>query len=232
MLEQSILDKIVDFFKSIGTKKASGEPIDLGRPVHNFDDEREEVKIRHDIPVKIEKNVQSQPDRIIELTQEELSQEACSESAKEVRMATVVAKVRPKKEYASAIESLRAQYVWRKLKAEKPLPIQQIPEPFFFLTSDNQPVEASKLEISFVRELLTKAAEAGVENKFTFSLSSTMSVVVKYKKKLVGRVYLHGKKHSMTFKVDGKVLVEENLSLAECKKLVLVWLGQIKTSLV
>lgn len=84
--------------------------------------------------------------------------------------------------------------------------------------------------MSFVKELLTKAAEAGVENKFTFSLSSTMSVVVKYKKKLVGRVYLHGKKHSMSFKVDGKTIIEEQLSLSECKKLIVIWIGQIKDS--
>lgn len=32
MLEKNILDKIADFFKSIGTRKASGEPIDLGAP--------------------------------------------------------------------------------------------------------------------------------------------------------------------------------------------------------
>ena len=29
MLEQNILDKIVNFFKSLGTKPASGEPLDL-----------------------------------------------------------------------------------------------------------------------------------------------------------------------------------------------------------
>ena len=59
-------------------------------------------------------------------------------------------------------------------------------------------------------------------------MSATMNVVVKYKKKLIGRVYLHGKKHKMVFKVDGKTLVEDGLTLSDCKKLLIVWIGQIK----
>lgn len=235
MLEQNILNKIVNFFKSLGTKPASGEPLDLskfGRVERDFKSDRKEVLIRHDIPVKIEKQTEVSSDQVIEITKEDSETASVAKVAGEKMPATieVVAKVRPKKEYSAALEALRAQYVWRKIKAEKPLQIQPLPEPFYFLTSDNQPVEASKLEVSFVKELLTKAAEAGVENKFTFSLSSTMSVVVKYKKKLVGRVYLHGKKHSMSFRVDGKTIIEEQLSLSECKKLIVVWIGQIKDS--
>ena len=235
MLEQNILDKIVNFFKSLGTKPASGEPLDLskfGRVERDFKSDRKEVLIRHDIPVKIEKQTEVSLDQVIKITKEDSVTASVAKVAGEKMPATieVVAKVRPKKEYSAALEALRAQYVWRKIKAEKPLQIQPLPEPFYFLTSDNQPVEASKLEVSFVKELLTKAAEAGVENKFTFSLSSTMSVVVKYKKKLVGRVYLHGKKHSMSFRVDGKTIIEEQLSLSECKKLIVVWIGQIKDS--
>ena len=113
---------------------------------------------------------------------------------------------------------------------ETPLPVQTLPEPLFFLSNDNQPVEANKLEISFVKELLEKAAQAGVENKFTFSMSATMNVVVKYKKKLIGRVYLHGKKNKMVFKVDGKTLAEDGLTLSDCKKLLIIWIGQIKES--
>lgn len=235
MLEQNILDKIVNFFKSLGTKPASGEPLDLskfGRVERDFKSDRKEVLIRHDIPVKIEKQTEVSPDQVIEITKEDSETASVAKVADEKVPATieVVAKVRPKKEYSAALEALRAQYVWRKIKAEKPLQIQPLPEPFYFLTSDNQPVEASKLEVSFVKELLTKAAEAGVENKFTFSLSSTMSVVVKYKKKLVGRVYMHGKKHSMSFRVEGKTIIEEQLSLSECKKLIVIWIGQIKDS--
>lgn len=235
MLEQNILDKIVNFFKSLGSKPASGEPLDLskfGRVERDFKSDRKEVLIRHDIPVKIEKQTEVSPDQVIKITKEDSETASVAKVADEKMPATIeaVAKVRPKKEYSAALEALRAQYVWRKIKAEKPLQIQPLPEPFYFLTSDNQPVEASKLEVSFVKELLTKAAEAGVENKFTFSLSSTMSVVVKYKKKLVGRVYLHGKKHSMSFRVDGKTILEEQLSLSECKKLIVVWIGQIKDS--
>lgn len=235
MLEQNILDKIVNFFKSLGTKPASGEPLDLskfGRTESEFKSDLKEVPIRHDIPVRIEKQTEVSPDQVIEITREEPKTVPASKTLEEKTPATVevVAKVHPKKEYSAALEALRTQYVWRKIKAEKPLQVQPLPEPFYFLTSDNQPVEASKLEVSFVKELLTKAAEAGIENKFTFSLSATMSVVVKYRKKLVGRVYLHGKKHRMSFKANGKTITEEQLSLSECKKLIVIWIGQIKDS--
>lgn len=236
MLEQNILDKIVNFFKSLGTKPASGEPLDLtkfGRTETEFKSDRKEVPIRHDIPVRIEKQTEVSPDQVIAITKEEEQKtDSVAKAVDEKAPATVevVAKVHPKKEYSAALEALRTQYVWRKLKAEKPLSVQPLPEPFYFLTSDNQPVEASKLEVSFVKELLTKAAEAGIENKFTFSLSATMSVVVKYRKKLVGRVYLHGKKHRMSFKANGKTITEEQLSLSECKKLIVIWIGQIKDS--
>lgn len=236
MLEQNILDKIVNFFKSLGTKPASGESLDLtkfGRTETEFKSDRKEVPIRHDIPVRIEKQTEVSPDQVIEITKEEEQKtDSVAKAVDEKAPATVevVAKVHPKKEYSAALEALRTQYVWRKLKAEKPLSVQPLPEPFYFLTSDNQPVEASKLEVSFVKELLTKAAEAGIENKFTFSLSATMSVVVKYRKKLVGRVYLHGKKHRMSFKANGKTITEEQLSLSECKKLIVIWIGQIKDS--
>ncbi len=32
----------------------------------------------------------------------------------------------------------------------------------------------------------------------------------------------------MVFKVDGKTLVEDGLTLSDCKKLLIVWIGQIK----
>ena len=41
MLDKSILDKVVAFFKTLGTKKASGEPIDLGRRPRQFDNSKE-----------------------------------------------------------------------------------------------------------------------------------------------------------------------------------------------
>ena len=43
--------------------------------------------------------------------------------------------------------------------------------------------------------------------------------------------YLHGRKHHMTFKTDAKIVTEENLTLSECKKLIPIWIGQIKDSL-
>ncbi len=226
MLEKNILDKIAAFFKSLGTRKASGEPIDLGRPKHDFETEEKEVKIMRDAPMRVKATTSKVSER---KPAKEESEPAIVSREKTVRKGTtIVAKVTPKKVYSADVEALRNQYSWRKLKVEKALPVAPLPEPFYFLTSDNQPVEASKFEISFVKELLSKAAEAGIENKFTFSLSSTMSVVVKYKGKLVGRVYLHGRKHRMTFKSAGKTITEDNLTLSECKKLITVWLGQIK----
>ena len=43
MLDKSILDKVVAFFKTLGTKKASGEPIDLGRRPRQFDNSKEVI---------------------------------------------------------------------------------------------------------------------------------------------------------------------------------------------
>lgn len=235
MLEKNILDKIADFFKSIGTRKASGEPIDLGRPKHDFETQEKEIHITPDEPVRGKGDLQDKKDdQIIQLVKDKetgRNTKATTARVETKETTTIVATVKPRKELSEAIEALRVQYPWRKLKAEKPLSVQTLPEPFYFLTSDNQPVEAGKFEVSFIKELLTKAAEAGIENKFTFSISSTMSVIVKYKKKLVGRVYLHGRKHHMTFKTDAKIVTEENLTLSECKKLIPIWIGQIKDSL-
>ncbi len=232
MLDKSILDKVVSFFKTLGTKKASGEPIDLGRRPCQFDDSKE-VIITDDLSAQ--EKPASKPAKTVKRVRKEKdapSKEApvvkSSTSAPKTATKVVVAKVRPRKVFSPEVEALRTQYPWRKLRVETPLPVQTLPEPLFFLSNDNQPVEANKLEISFVKELLDKAAQAGVENKFTFSMSATMNVVVKYKKKLIGRVYLHGKKHKMVFKVDGKTLVEDGLTLSDCKKLLIVWIGQIK----
>ena len=225
MLEKNILDRIVKFFKSIGTKEASGEPIDLGRHRHDSDSEEKQIRIHHDVEIKSEAPAAaSEP--MIKVVHED--NEKSEPQKEQTHNAVVVAKVHPRREYSQALEILRNRYPWRKLKAEKVLSVQDLPEPFYFLTSDNQPVEASKFEVSFVKELLAKAAEAGIENKFSFSLSSTMSITVKYKKKLVGRVYLHGRKHKMSFKSEGKTVTEENLTLSECKKLIPIWIGQIK----
>lgn len=123
---------------------------------------------------------------------------------------------------------LQTHYSWRILKANKALPQQIIPDPFYFISRDKQPVVANRYEVSFIKKLLKRAAEAGVENKFQFSLSKNHEIVVKYRYKLLGRVFLQGRKHRMVFKVGGNTYILENLSLVECKKLLLIWIGQIK----
>ena len=163
MLEKNILDRIVKFFKSIGTKEASGEPIDLGRHRHDSDSEEKQIRIHHDVEIKSEAPAAaSEP--MIKVVHED--NEKSEPQKEQTHNAVVVAKVHPRREYSQALEILRNRYPWRKLKAEKALSVQDLPEPFYFLTSDNQPVEASKFEVSFVKELLAKAAEAGIENKF------------------------------------------------------------------
>ena len=234
MLDKSILDKVVAFFKTLGTKKASGEPIDLGRRPRQFDNSKE-VILTDDLSAQEKPAPKStKTAKRVRKEKETLSKESPVEtsslSAPKAAPNVVVAKVRPRKVFSPEVEALRTQYPWRKLRVETPLPVQTLPEPLFFLSNNNQPVEANKLEISFVKELLEKAAQAGVENKFTFSMSATMNVVVKYKKKLIGRVYLHGKKNKMVFKVDGKTLAEDGLTLSDCKKLLIIWIGQIKES--
>ena len=165
MLEKNILDRIVKFFKSIGTKEASGEPIDLGRHRHDSDSEEKQIRIHHDVEIKSEAPAAaSEP--MIKVVHED--NEKSEPQKEQTHNAVVVAKVHPRREYSQALEILRNRYPWRKLKAEKALSVQDLPEPFYFLTSDNQPVEASKFEVSFVKELLAKAAEAGIENKFSY----------------------------------------------------------------
>ena len=151
MLDKSILDKVVSFFKTLGTKKASGEPIDLGRRPRRFDDSKE-VIITDDLSVQ--EKPASKPTKPVKRVRKEKdapSKEApvvkSSTSAPKTATKVVVAKVRPRKVFSPEVEALRTQYPWRKLRVETPLPVQTLPEPLFFLSNDNQPVEANKLEI-------------------------------------------------------------------------------------
>ena len=223
-MEKNILDSIVDFFKSIGHKKPSGEPINV-----NWDS-RADKKL---------------PQDEINLAQKETSHGALQGIDKKPHIDLLVdvendseapetMVLEPSEAHESKVElpqqlvRLQSHYSWRALKAKNALPQQILPDPFYFISKDKQPVAANRSEMSFVKELLSKTAEAGLPNKFAFALSSSNEIVVKYRYKLLGRVYLHGRKHRMIFKVDGNTLVAENLSLAQCKKLLLIWIGQIK----
>lgn len=123
---------------------------------------------------------------------------------------------------------LQVHYSWRALKAKAELPQPALPNPFCFIGHNKESVPANRSEQSFIKELLDKAAGAGIENQFQFSLSKNREIVVKYQNKLLGRVFLGGRKHKMEFKVKQDTYILENLSLTECKKLLLIWIGQIK----
>ena len=223
-MEKNILDSILDFFKSIGHKKPSGEPInsnwnsgaDKKLPQDGTNLAQEETSNRALQGIDKEPHI----DLLVDVENDSDAPEAMVLEPSEAHESKV--------ELPQQLVQLQSHYSWRALKAKDTLPQQILPDPFYFISKDKQPVVANRAEVSFIKELLKRAAETGVENKFQFSLSKTHEVVVKYRYKLLGRVFLQGRKHRMVFKVDGNTYILENLSLAECKKLLVIWIGQIK----
>ena len=122
MLDKSILDKVVSFFKTLGTKKASGEPIDLGRRPCQFDDSKE-VIITDDLSAQ-EKPASKRVRKEKDAPSKEAPVVKSSTSAPKTATKVVVAKVRPRKVFSPEVEALRTQYPWRKLRVETPLPVQ------------------------------------------------------------------------------------------------------------
>lgn len=259
MHDQTFLEKVFDFFKAIGRREASGEPIDIGRgkPDEEFEDKQIDLTadLHHDESVEPVTNEKA--DRL-ELARAqkvplktELKAEPKAKSAAKTRVRKVpkaapglltrsttpeqtqnaLAQAGLEGSYPPVVAELIARYVWKDLKSKTPLPVPVVNEPFNFVGPDKNPVAANRAEISFVKELLKKAAEAGLESKFAFSLLPSMELVVKYRNRLVGRVFLHGRSHHMVFRIDRKAIRVDDLSLTECKKLTVVWIAQIKDSL-
>ena len=104
MLDKSILDKVVAFFKTLGTKKASGEPIDLGRRPRQFADPKE-VIITDDVPAKERSaSKSSKTVKRVRKDKDAPSKESpavkSSSSAPKTATKVVVAKVRPRKVFS------------------------------------------------------------------------------------------------------------------------------------
>lgn len=218
-MKKSFLNTIAAFFKSLGTKGASGEP------VNDEWTSRQSTRVE-----KKENQVQEklEDDKRIELSIDLTEEQPTTKPVKEVTESSLPTKETEETGLAPELVALQKQYVWRLIKAKEPLAIKPLPEPFSFIDKSKNPVLANRSEISFIKELLTKAAEAGIENRFTFTLSVTHEIIVKYRSRTVGRVFLQSRKHRMVFKHDGNTLIAENLTLTQCKKLLLIWLGQIK----
>lgn len=219
-MQKTFFESIVAFFKSIGHKKPSGEPVNESWEdlIHN--QPKDPLKVSPTSTSKSRELGKETPDQIIDIQPDPV------DTPDEIQLTPTT----PEEQETLPAELIELQnkYPWRSLKAKLPFAPKVLPEPFYFIGKDKQPVAANRSEMSFVKELLAKTAEAGLPNKFAFALSSSNEIVVKYRYKLLGRVYLHGRKHRMIFKVDGNTLVAENLSLAQCKKLLLIWIGQIK----
>lgn len=219
-MQKTFFESIVAFFKSIGHKKPSGEPVNESWEdlIHN--QPKDPLKVSQTSTSKSRELGKETPDQIIDIQPDPV------DTPDEIQLTPTT----PEEQETLPAEliDLQNKYPWRSLKAKLPFAPKVLPEPFYFIGKDKQPVAANRSEMSFVKELLAKTAEAGLPNKFAFALSSSNEIVVKYRYKLLGRVYLHGRKHRMIFKVDGNTLVAENLSLAQCKKLLLIWIGQIK----
>ena len=225
-MDKSILNSIISFFKSIGQKGATGEPINENWASSSKNiDAKEQAK--QELLVEIEKRKSIHNKKSSDLHINLVNDVTPDETPKTIELTPIEA-TNEKVTLPPELTKLQEKFTWRSLKVKTPLPISQPPEPFYFIGKDKQPVVANRAEVSFIKELLTKAAEAGIKNRFSFTLSKTHEIVIKYRYKLLGRVFLQGKKHRMVFKVDGNTFILENLSLAECKKLLLIWLGQIK----
>lgn len=223
-MEKSFIKSLVSFFKSLGRREATGEPInaDWGKRADKSEVLQKNNTAHTDAAEKIPQEVVG--DNSIELLSipeidlgldQTIKLEPSEPSEDELTL-------------PPELKRLQSMYSWRVLKAKKALPLQVIPDPFYFIDKDKQPVLANRSEVSFIKELLKKAAEAGIENKFQFTLSKTHEIVIKYRYKVLGRVFLQGRKHRMVFKIDGNTYIVENLSLTECKKLLLIWIGQIR----
>lgn len=255
MHDQTFLEKVFDFFKAIGRREASGEPIDIGRgkPDEEFEDKQIDltVDLHHDESVEPVTDEKSDKSDQATAQKAPLETKPKAKAAAKTRVRKVpkaapglltrsttpeqaqsaLAQAGLEGSYPPVVAELIARYVWKDLKSKTPLPVPVVNEPFNFVGPDKKPVAANRAEISFVTELLKKAAEAGLESKFAFSLLPSMELVVKYRNRLVGRVFLHGRSHHMVFRIDRKAIRVDDLSLTECKKLTVVWIGQIKDSL-
>lgn len=219
-MKTTFLDSIVDFFKSIGHKKPSGEPVNQNWEKKVPNQPKDPLTISEPTTEETNKTNKTNKEAKIEIEPDPV------DTPQEIELTPTVLDGQEK--LPPELIELQNKYPWRSLKAKLPFAPKVLPEPFYFIGKDKQPVAANRSEMSFVKELLAKTAEAGLSNKFAFTMSSSNEIVVKYRYKLLGRAYLHGRKHRMIFKVDGNTLVAENLSLAQCKKLLLIWIGQIK----
>lgn len=219
-MKTTFLDSIVDFFKSIGHKKPSGEPVNQNWEKKVANQPKDPLTNSESIAEETNKTDKTNEEAKIEIEPDPV------DTPQEIELTPTVPD--GQETLPPELIELQNKYPWRSLKAKLPFAPKVLPEPFYFIGKDKQPVAANRSEMSFVKELLAKTAEAGLHNKFAFTMSSSNEIVVKYRYKLLGRAYLHGRKHRMIFKVDGNTLVAENLSLAQCKKLLLIWIGQIK----
>lgn len=223
-MEKSFIKSVVSFFKSLGRREATGDPINADRDKQA--DKGEALQKTNVVHTEAaQKSSQASADEpSIDLTAEFKIDPIINQTIKLEPSEPLEDELTLPPE----LKRLQSMYSWRVLKAKKALPQQVIPDPFYFIDKDKQPVLANRSEVSFIKELLKKAAEAGIENKFQFALSKTHEIVIKYRYKVLGRVFLQGRKHRMVFKIDGNTYIVENLSLTECKKLLLIWIGQIR----
>ena len=201
MHDQSFLEKVLDFFKAIGRREASGEPIDIGRgkPDEDIDDKQIDliVDLHHDeadkknaepseakADAKLQAKAEPKAKPVAKTRTRKVPKAApglLTRSATPEQTQSALAQAGLEGSYPPVVAELIVRYVWKDLKSKTPLPVPVVNEPFNFVGPDKNPVAANRAEISFVKELLKKAAEAGLESKFAFSLLPTMELVVKYR---------------------------------------------------
>ncbi len=248
-----MLDRVVHFFnKFIKPEKEKGVPLferdpqekkpeeGATQPADNTGLEAAPKKVRRarKAPVKpaaapaseVLEKADKPEEETIRIEPEELvsesTQSVAADEGQPVEKAHAEAKPEDLNEYL--LKGLKARYVWKNLRSKEPLPVPVLNTPFYFLNARKEPVQANRNEVSLVTELLKLSALAGLENRFTFKVLKNNAIAVRYKNKSIGRVYLRARRHTM-FVTDG---VDEatikDLSLAECKKLLVLWIGRAK----
>ena len=126
-MKKNILNAIAAFFKSLGPKGASGEPVNEDwasrQAARSQEKEPAQDNLENDKHIEISIDLTEEP---VTIETTDKAQESHS-SAKELEEVSL----------APELVALQKQYAWRLIKAKEPLTVKPLPEPFFFrLLSD------------------------------------------------------------------------------------------------
>lgn len=206
---KSFINSLLSFFKSLGRREATGDPInaDWDKQADKGEALQKTNVVHTEAAEKSSQGIADEPS--IDLTAEFKIDPVIDQTIKLEPSEPMDDELTLPPE----LKRLQSMYYWRVLKAKKALPQQVIPDPFYFIGKDKQPALANRSEVSFIKELLKKAAEAGIESKFQFTLSKTHEIIIKYRYKVLSRIFLQGRKYRMVFKIEGNTNILKSLNV-------------------